>query len=134
MSCELHNFPAERHVRPWLAFESRHPGQQSGAAAAAEPGRSQVAVTCRGETRIFDCEQDLHAAVLVANRDVLAAGERKLSRARLKLRDARIATWRRRRWLHAYRLVRTGLAFAILAGVLAAMAYTLLGGFVGDWL
>lgn len=57
----------------------------------------QVAITHHGQTTVYDRPADLHAAVLVANRDVLDAGERRAARRRAQARLRRYAAALRRR-------------------------------------
>lgn len=84
----------------------------------------QVAVTHRGETRIYDCPQDLQAAVLTACSPELEAAELLFARQHLRRFKARVRGRRLARVEGWRRLGRTfvGLsAIAALAGFAGVM-------------
>lgn len=123
MTAQLHTFPAERIVR---SVEACHPGQQSGAAASAEPGPSltdAVVVTHRGMSKVYDCPQDLHAAVLVACGPELRQAERRRTRRRIRRHaravrrivtaSARVRARAVNRWLEACVVAGAGMAILL---------------------
>jgi hypothetical protein len=107
-------FPADRRVRHVLPLLQD----------------DQVAVTHQGQTVIYDGPSDLHAAVLVANRDLLTQAETAFGRRRARARIGRYTrALRRRRMAAQLRRIeqarRAVLAWATLAATCAVGLYVL---------
>lgn len=112
-SVSVHPFPEDRIIRRVL------PGPALPADA--------VTVTQHGVSQTFDCEQDLHAAVLVACRDQLQAREdaavnRALVAQRRRL-DAQAAAERMAARRRRHDLLTRGVLLCLAAGIIAALAY-----------
>ncbi len=102
---ELHLFPRDRVIRQPLTG-----------------GRTDaVAVTHLGMTKVYECPQDIHAAVLVACAPELEAAEAAAARRRLRLFKARLRLSRRAALRRLARDAMAGATISVLAGVLAAV-------------